>query len=331
MDKKIRMADIASRLNVSIVTVSKALSGKEGVGDEMRGKILSLAKEMGYVPLRTKPGTVRRSSTDNIGIILAEHFFEENSFYANLYRQILKACSELGYTAMLELIKPESERSCANPAMIQGNKVDGIIFMGEINRDYLRNVSKCGLPYMLLDFYDDELNADSVTSDNTSGGYHLTKHLLQSGRSRIGFVGSICATSSIMDRFLGYTKVLLRAGIPLNPEWILEDRDSTGLLLPIELPKNMPDAFVCSYDTVAHNLILLLKQQGYRIPEDIAVVGYDDHQRSQFSNPPLTTYRVNTEDMGKIVVNQLVRRIQGKHYTRGNIVVKGTFIEREST
>lgn len=331
MDKKIRMADIASQLGVSVVTVSKALSGKEGVGDEMRARILKLAKEMGYVPLRTKPETAKRTVSENIGILIAKRFFEDSSFYANLYRQVLMSCNEQGYSALLELISPEAEQDCVMPAMIQGNKVDGIIFMGEIDRDYMRTVISAGLPYILLDFYAEELNVDSVTSDNVAGGYRLAMHLAQAGREKIGFVGSIHATSSIMDRFLGMTKAQLRLGLPVNPQWRLDDRDEEGHLIPIQLPKELPEAFICSYDEVAYNLVEQLKREGYRVPEDIAVAGYDDMQLAQFSSPQLTTYRVNTEDMGKMVVAQLIRRIKGKRYTRGNIVINGRLIHREST
>lgn len=331
MDKKIRMADIAEKLGVSVVTVSKALSGKEGVGDELRAKILKLAKDIGYVPLRTKPETVKHIHTDNIGILVAERFFAESSFYAKLYRQIVLSCNESGYSALLELVTPEAEEGPILPAMIQGNKIDGIIFLGEISRNYMDAIIRTGMPYMLLDFYDEDMNADSVTSDNVAGGYRLAMHLAQTGRTKIGFVGSIHATSSIMDRFLGMAKAQLRLNLPINPSWRLDDRDEDGNLIPIQLPEDMPEAFICSYDEVAYNLVSLLKKNGYRVPEDVAVTGYDDTQLAQFCSPPLTTYRVNTEDMGNMVVAQLLRRIKGKRYTRGNIIINGTLVRREST
>lgn len=329
MSEKVRMADIAEKLGVSVVTVSKALAGKEGVGEELRAKIVDLAKQMSYVPLRTKPEE-KQPRTESIGILLADRFFDAGSFYSGLYRQVVKCCSKQGYSALLELISPEAERACTMPAIVQGKKVDGIIFMGEISREYMRTVIRSELPYLLLDFYDDDLEADSITSDNLAGGYRLASYLMQTGRTRIGFVGTKSATSSIMDRFLGYAKVLLRADIPINNEWVLDDRDENGYLIPIQLPKDMPQAFICSYDDVAHNLIEQLKKEGYRVPEDVAVVGYDDAPLAQFSSPRLTTYRVNTEGMGEMVVSQLIRRITGKHCTRGNIVVKGKFIRRES-
>lgn len=331
MGNKVRMADIAQQLGVSVVTVSKALSGKDSVSEEMRAKVIRLAREMGYVPLRSKPAHKHASATNTVGILVADHFFEDSSFYAGLYRQVLKCCNEEGYSALLELVTPEAEQACSLPVMVQNSKVDGIIFMGEIDRRYLHTVAATRLPCMLLDFHDDRLMLDCVNGDNVAGGYQLTRHLLENGRTRIGFVGSIHSTSSIMDRFLGYTKALLQEGIPVNPDWILEDRGENGLLIPLTLPEEIPHAFVCSYDVVAHDLMEKLKAAGYRIPEDVAVTGYDDMQLSQFCSPRLTTYRVGTGEMARIVVRELLLRIKGKPGTRGNITVPGTFLPREST
>ena len=329
MDKKVRMADIAEKLGISIVSVSKGLAGKDGVSEEMRARIFATARELGYV--LPQPKKDDKKLQGNVGILVADRFIADNAFYPNLYRQVLRRCNDENFSAMLEIVSPEAERDCILPAMIQGKKVDGLIFMGELNRDYLRMVMQTGLPYVLLDFYDDALDADSVTSDNVTGAYRMTCHLLQKGYRDIGFVGSIFATSSIMDRYLGYTKALLRAGIEPRPEWRLEDRDEEGAFIPLQLPEEMPRAFVCNCDEVAYNLVEQLKHHGYRVPEDVAVTGYDDYQFAQICDPQLTTYRVNTENMGRMVVSQLVRKIHGKRSAGGNIVVTGSFIQRGST
>lgn len=331
MQNKVRMADIAQRLGISVVSVSKALSGKDGVSDQMREKIKATAKEMGYSPLRvrTAPQPIQRSG--NIGILVPDRFFADNTFYAGLYRQVSIHCNEQGYSAMLEIVSYDAENRCIMPAMVQGHKVDGLIFLGEVHREYVQTVIASGLPYILLDFYDEQLNAASVTSDNISGGYHLTKHLLETGRKEIGFVGSIHATSSIMDRFLGYAKALLMHGIPIRMEWVLEDREANGDFTQIQLPSVMPRAFLCSCDEIAHNLVEQLKQNGYRVPEDVAVAGYDDYQIAQFCNPTLTTYRVNISDMSYTCVSELVRSIRGAKPIIRNTVVKGCFVRRKST
>lgn len=331
MEKKVRMADIAELLGVSVVTVSKALAGKEGVGSEMREKILTLAREMGYSPLRTKPVEKPNPHSGNIGILVADLYFAENTFYSGLYRQVLMCCKKCGYSALLDLVTKDAERTCALPSMIVDGKVDGVIFMGEISRAYRHAVTKTGLPFLLLDFFDEESEGASVTSDNLSGGYLLTRHLIDTGRRDIGFVGSISATSSIMERFLGYTKGLLSAGIAPRMDWVQDDRDADGQYLPLELPDPMPQAFLCSCDQVAYLLVNKLKKAGYRVPQDVAVVGYDDHYYAQICSPQLTTYRVNIEDMSKTVVRELIARIHGEQTTVRKSIVQGKLIRRAST
>lgn len=331
MEKKIRMADIAQQLGISVVSVSKALSGKDGVSDETRAKVLELARQMDYVPLRSREKAESHVNSGIIGILMDDLFFADNTFYSNMYRQLVKCCNEHGYSAMLELVTSEAEASCFVPAMVQGKKVDGLIFMGEFAKDYIRSTVAGGLPHILLDFYHEDLGADSVTSDNVTGGYLLTQHLLRSGRTRIGFVGSILATSSIMDRFLGYSKALLQAGIPVRMDWVLEDRVGKTTPMPPTLPEDMPEAFLCSCDDTAFTVVDLLKRRGYRIPEDIAVAGYDNYHIAQFCTPQLTTYKVNVQAMGRHAVEQLIRKIKGNDFSRNNTVVSGEIIVREST
>ncbi len=331
MDKKVRMADIAQRLGVSVVSVSKALAGKEGVSEQTRARIVETARQMGYVPLRTPDRSAAPASSGNIGVLVADQFFADNTFYSNLYRRLVNRCGECGYSALLELVTPEAEAKCAMPVMVQRKKVDGLIFLGEIGRDYLRAVCSCALPYVLLDFYDEDLEVCSVTSDNVTGGYRITQHLLDTGRDRIGFVGSTLSTSSIMDRYLGYCKALLRAGIPLRDDWVLEDRQGRTTFIPLSLPADMPQAFVCNCDETALLLIDALTRAGYRVPEDIAVAGYDDYHQDRPGLPPLTTYRVNTARMGRVAVNQLISQINGEEDAAENIVVGGRIIRRRST
>lgn len=331
MEEKVRMADIAEKLNISVVSVSKALSGKDGVSDRMREKIRATAREMGYVPLRSKPTEKTGESTGNIGILVPDKFFDDNTFYANLYRQVSLRCNACGFSAMLEIVSLEAEQNCVMPAMVQGGKVDGLIFLGQIRLDYLRAVTRSGIPYILLDFYDEELNAISVTSDNVAGGYRIARHLLKAGYESIAFVGSIHATSSIMDRFLGYSKAMLRAGLPLRPEWVLEDRDANGTLKTVELPTPMPRALMCCCDQAAFDLVERLKAMGYRVPEDVAVAGYDDYRLGTLASPQLTSYRVNAEQMSWCAVEQLTKAIRGEPMINGNIVVNGVLVHREST
>ena len=329
MNKKVRMADIADKQGISVVSVSQGLSGTPGVSPEMREKIIATAKELGYTV-----ETVQSASepvSGNIGILVSQRFAGDNAFYPNLYCQVLVMCNQAGYSGILEIVPLEAEYSQTLPNIVQGKKVDGIIFLGELDRMYLRKVIATGLPYIMMDFYDDAISCDCVISDNTSGGFQITNHLIQTGRRDICFVGSIRATSSIMDRYLGYTKALLRAGIPIRPEYQVEDRDEDGVFIPLKLPQPMPQAFVCNCDEIAYNLVELLKRQGYRVPEDVAVAGYDDFRFAQLGIPNLTSYRVNVEDMSRIAVDRIIQKIEGAAATACSFITRGKLVIRDST
>ena len=329
MAKAVRMADIAQKLGISIVSVSKGLSGKDGVSDEMRARILETAQEMGYIPPASS--APKTEGGENIGIIVADRFFNDNTFYSKLYREVLTFSARQGFFVLMELVEPAAEYACSLPAFLSSRKVDGVIFMGEISRDYLRAAIATGIPYMLLDIYDYNLDANSVLSDNVDGGYTLCKHLLDTGRTKIGFVGSITETTSIMDRYLGYCKALYLAGITPRPDWRLEDRDKEGMYVPFILPKEMPEAFICSTDEVAYRLVEFLQNEGYRVPEDVAVAGYDDFRYSMMCRPQLTTYRVDIQTMAETAVSSLRHKMNGKRAVIPRAIVPGTFVRREST
>ena len=327
MAKPVRMADIAEKLDISVVSVSKALAGKPGVSEEMRARIIALSREMGY-----ESGRTHGESTGNIGVLVSDRFFDETAFYSGLYRSLVLAGGSEGLTSMMEIVSLEAERDAVLPALVTGRKVDGLVFMGDLRPEYLRAVARSGLPCLLLDFRLPGRALDCVVSDNSDGGFALTEHLLAQGVREIGFVGSIRATCSIMDRYLGYQRALRMAGLLPREEWLLEDRDcGDGRLLPIALPDTLPRAFLCNCDEVAYHLVEALRQRGLRVPEDVAVCGYDDFRFATLCQPNLTSYRVNVEQMAAEAVQRLARRIRQERLEPVTCVIPGRLIVRESS
>lgn len=326
--KSVRMIDIAERLGISVVSVSKGLSGKDGVSDEMRARIQATAKEMGY---RAPGASVEATGGKTIGVLVQERFFSESTFYSSLYRELVKQCSAGKDFAMMEIVTHQAEAEKQTPMFISQRKVDGLILMGELTPCYVDMIAQCGLPYLLLDFHREGFSESSVVSDNVTGGYLLTQHLLAQGYQDVAFVGSIWATTSIMDRYLGYVKALLKAGLSLREDWRLEDRNQRGDFLSVQLPEQMTRAFVCSCDEVAYRLVRQLTAAGYRVPEDVAITGYDDYGFSTISTPPLTSYRVDTETMARLAVEKLQRQIAGTPEGSPTVIVPGKLIPRAST
>jgi len=327
-EKKITMREIADDIGVSVVTVSKALSGKDGVSSRLRERIMKRAVEMGYPRASAVENYVQSHS---VGVLVADRYFSENSFYFNLYRSLLAEASAKDLLLVLEIVSPQDEREHATPQTVKNGRVNGIIFLGEMELGYINNVISAGLPYVFLDFYIYGLNADSILSDNTYGTYTLTNLLFNTGHQRIAFVGSIRSTSSIMDRFLGYCRSMAMHGCDLRRDWVIDDRDEDGILFDsIPIPDELPDAFVCNCDVTTGLLIMSLKAKGLNVPEDISVVGYDDHGASNMYLPSFTTYRVNAEAMAEAAVIRIVNRIQGLQKNCEKTVIAGTIIERQA-
>ncbi len=329
MGKNITMKDVADRLGVSTVTVSKALSDKEGVSEALRESIKQMAQEMGY-RYNTLGKSMKEGRNYNIGILIAEQFMSENAFYSKMYQTIIRDLLSYNYFGIMEVISEEAEKEGRIPQLLQNNKVDGIIVLGQMKRGYIQKIADSGIPFIFLDFTDDHFQVDTIVSDSFHGAYEITCHLIEQGHTRIGFIGNISATSSIMDRYLGYYKALLESGLGLRSDWIIADRDERGKYCPIVLPEEMPTAFVCNCDEVAYAFIQQLKKAGYSVPNQVSVVGYDNYIYATLSEPAITTVEVNIEAMSEAAVSSILKRIKNPGRDYGRKVISGRIIYRDS-
>ena len=326
--KKPTMRDIAREVGTSAVTVSKAMAGKTGMSDELRMKILKKASEMGY----EYPHSSRLLPREHleIGILIPDKYFAPDSFYAEMYKRLVKRMADHGHFGLLEILDPEQEQDLALPTLLTTKHVDGLIMLGEPAKPYYRKVAQAGTPMVFLDFYDEQANADAVAGDNSYGTYRLTSHLIRRGHREIGFVGNTKVTSSIMDRFLGYYRAMLVNDLQVREEWILSDREMTGGLVKPVLPEKLPTAFVCNCDMTARMLIDQLREKGYRVPEDISVTGFDDYPPGGEGDIPLSTFRIDTDGMIELAVKTLLERCAGEQKPFGRFVVGGQPVYRES-
>lgn len=329
MAKNVTMKDIAAVMGVSTMTVSKALSDKEGVSDRVREQIKEKAAQMGYRYNSMAKG-MKEGVSYNIGVLVAERYFDDNAFYNNLYTKIVMELSRISYSVILEILPAEDEKSLHLPNCLTNSKIDGLIIMGQLNSKYIKKLKEEEVPHIFLDFYDEELMEDAVVSDSIYGAYLLTNYLIENGHKKIGYIGSIHATSSILDRYLGYYKAVLERRLEYRPEWVIEDRGEDGYFIDLVLPKEMPSAFVCNCDEIAYQLVEKLKKSGYRVPEDVSVVGFDDYIFATLCNPPLTTFRVNLEEMAKEIVDSMSRKLKDDNYQNNRKVISGNLVVRES-
>lgn len=328
--KAVTMSDIAKAMNVSTVTVSKALGGREGVSEALRGKIKQKAAEMGY-----RAHTANRAAKDgltyNIGIIVAKQFISEPSaFYWIVYKHLVELLQKQNYYGMLEVVDGENGAFDIPNSVIE-KKIDGIIVLGQFPESYVEKLTSYYIPTVLLDFCSTREDTDAVLSDNFYGAYLLTSHVIANGHRKIAFLGNIGNSSSAQDRFLGYYKALLENRIPLRQDWVIRSNGAEGdALRGFELPDEMPTAFICSSDEIAFILVNQLKSAGIRIPQDVSIAGYDNHIYSTMSSPHLTTIDVDSLRMAEETTEILLAKIRGEERKHGRTLVSGKLIVRDS-
>lgn len=335
MAKTVKLADIAEKVGVSTVTVSKALSGQKGVSEEMREKIKQLADELGY----RSPSENKRQTTEkqyNIGVIIQEVYLDKyDSFYLMMYQELNKRAVARGCFTLLESMSRESVLSNVMPLLVQEKKVDGLIVVGDMTQTYMEHLEeKAGIPVVCMDFYNDTINLDTVISNSFYGTYALTNYLFQMGHKKIAYVGTVGTTNSITDRYLGYVKSLLEHHIEVRKDYVIGDRDTKTGRMDLDkyyqLPEDMPSAFVCNCDLAASYLIRKLRANGYRVPEDISVVGFDNYLFPGLCDIGITTYEVNIGEMARRVVHKIVRKIANENYTAGVFIVDGHMVIKDS-
>lgn len=340
MSGKPTLEDIAERLQVSIVTVSNALAGRSGVSEALRDKILLEAKSMGYrrKERKEKKSAVQKKASAGmkIGVVVEERYLEKyNSFYWDMYQKLVVEASGRGCFVLLEVLDEAFRQPQSLPKLVEQDQVEALVVLGQMPADYLKKLYGClKHPMLLMDFDDGDIPCDAVISNGFYGMYYMTNYLIRRGHRKLGFVGSCLATDSIMDRYQGFSKSLLEHGVEERSEWILPDRDlKTGKVMEkllSELPSELPTAFVCNCDFTANLMAEELTKLGYRIPEDISLVGYDDFLVSGDMKGKLTTYSVDMEAMAHHALKLLTKRKNGELKEKIVRIVDGRLIERSS-
>lgn len=329
---KIRLVDIAEKIDVSTVTVYNALSGNKGVSNELRSKIQNIAEEMGYNLPTDKKQKRNNEELHTIGVIVAENYLAQyETFYWKIYQELAMSATEKTCFTTVEVLKKNDEiHTLKMPACVVERRVEGLIVLGEINKSYIAKLKKVSdIPIVFLDFYDIDLATDAVVADNFYGMFALTEFMFNQGIDEIGFVGSIFATCSIMDRYCGFMKSMMLHGKNLNPEWLIEDRDKLGQM-DIKLPNNLPKGLACNCDLAAFMIMEKLKERGIRVPDDISIVGFDNYLYPGLADLQITTYDVNTKTMAKVALDKVIKQIKNPKRGHGLDVVSGQMVIKKT-
>lgn len=307
---KVRAKDIAQKLGVSPATVSNALNGREGVGEQLRDRILKAAQQMGY---ETGKGTTDRKSFIRMLIVkTATNIIVDNQFFSEMYEIIQSECHEAGLEMMMNHINMNGDSSWKSMvAKFCEESCAGIILLAtEMNSKELQYFAQCKSPLVVLDNLCRNEPFHSVVMNNFQAGYQATKELYENGHRRIAHLACKREFSNSYFRRNGYETAMQELGLESETDvWDVDisiEGAYQSVKAMLESGRRLPTAFFACNDTIAVGAIRAIQEKGFRVPEDVSIIGMDDTDICLACNPQLTTFHVHRREIGRIAVRQLL-------------------------
>lgn len=326
------MKDVAKLAGVTQPTVSHVINGTASISKEVRERVHAAIEELQYRPNALAKG-LKTNTTKTIGLIMPDI---TNSYYACIAKEVERLLVEKGYISFLSCTNYDTASEQKIVDKLMRYNVDGIFVMCEfLNREPLRQLKRYGVPTVTLDDCPCEYIASMVYTDNELGGYIATKHLIDRGRRRIAYLGEKFTMRSLSTRFEGYKRALLEANLPVDEDIIILDRAlvynfDTGLKFARQLADKGMDAIFASTDMIALGAMRALAEEGIRVPEDIALVGYDNIPLAELMTPALTTIAQSDSHIAAAATEQLLLQIMGEEY-KSEVKLMPELIIRETT
>jgi len=333
---RVSIKDIAKAAGVSHSTVSRALGDSPLVKAETAARVQRLAQEMGYSPDAIARSLVTQQ-TRTVGVVVTTI---TDPFVAEVVQGVEDAAHENDYSVILASSASEPERELAAVEMLRAKRVDSLIVTSSrVGALYLEHLERIGVPVVLVNNHNRQSGryTFSVSVDNQHGGHLATEHLIKRGHRRIGYVAGPANHSDDAERMAGYCQALDEAGILFDPTLVVSGngrldggertlRTLAGLAEPVT-------AVFCYNDMTAIGLLSAARRAGISVPENLAVVGFDDIPLAAHVYPPLTSIAQPQRDMGRQAMNMALALMVADDATApfSDVVVKGRLVVRETT
>lgn len=310
----VTIKDIAKKANISYPSVSRALSGKPGVSSKTREKVLKIAKEMNYQPNALARSLVQ-NRTATIGLIIPDIL---NPYFPEIAKGVEDEAHSRGLSVFLCNSDWDGDREGKYIDQLIANRVDGIIIFptSSANISEIRRKAGRELPVVILGTSQTEDVSISISIDNVLGAELSVMHLLNKKHRKLAFIGGKPGLSGVDDRLEGYKKAHEKFGLSVEEEMIVENgftfESGYNAMNDLLDQSRRPDAVFAENDVIAMGVIQALRTRGLRVPEDIAVVGFDDIPIASMAGIDLTTVRQPKYEMGKMAVSELHSVLQGE-------------------
>jgi LacI family repressor for deo operon, udp, cdd, tsx, nupC, and nupG len=334
---RVSIKDIARAADVSHSTVSRALSDSPLVSAETKARIQRLAREMGYSP-DAQARSLVMGRTQTLGVVVTTI---ADPFIAEVVQAIEITAYEHGYSVILASSSAEPEREIAAVETLQSKRVEGVIVTSSrVGALYQEHLDRLGVPVVLINSHSEHGGpyTFSIAIDDRHGGHAASQHLIQLGHRRIAYVRGPAGNSDDLGRLGGYRQALAKAGLTSDSTLIVPgtgraDGGERALFTLMSLDEP-PTAVFCYNDMTATGVLRAARQSGIAVPQDLAVVGFDDIPFASYIQPPLTTIAQPKPKMGQKAVEMVLALTApnrpGSHAI-SNVVMKGRLIVRESS
>ena len=308
---QITIKDIARILGISPSTVSRALKDHPDINTDTKKAVNELASKLKYQP-NAVALSLKNSRSNTIGIMIPEivHYF-----FSSVISGIEDVASQKGYTVIICQSNEKFAREVSNAKTLLSHRVDGILvsISKETNSfDHFVNLQEGGIPLVFFDRIAPGISADLVITDDIDASYNATRHLIETGCKRIAHFAGPQGLVISRDRLQGYLNALTEAGLPIDKRLIIEAdtfekaRNTVGQMLDAG---NVPDGIFAVNDMTAIGAMQTIQKRGYKIPDQISIVGFSDGYLSGVTDPHLSSVDQHGYEMGTTAAEMLFRRI----------------------
>ncbi len=333
--KKITIADIAQKAQVSAMTVSRVLSGKGVVAKATDVRVRRVIKELGYYPnLLARSLSTNRSMHIGVTIPIMEQVLMDN-YITQVLSGITDVAQQANYRITLIPFDPYEKNTDEFVRWAHSKILDGLILIKTIMDDpRIDALADSGFPFILLNHKLRKKSVNFIDSRNVTGVRMAVNCLYEKGHRQIAFVSGNLEESNARDRLRGFKEAMKSNGLELRPEWIIPGWfDQQAAYIESQQlfeTDHYPSAVFCADDYMAIGLMQRVKEMGLQIPQDVAIIGFDDIELASYLNPPLTTIRQPLLQMGKEAAEILLDLIEGKKKAPVHKFMEVELIERET-
>ena len=323
--------DVAKRAGVSIASVSRVINqSPHKVSETARIRILEAVKELDYRPNALAQGLIMKRSM-TIGTIIPDI---SNPYYAEIVRGIQDVAEEFGYAVVLQNTDRTKNRIIRCIQVLREKRADGIIFSGGIIHAYETLSSLKELTGRVVVIGRHEVDFPAVRVDNMGGATQAVQHLLELGHERIGFISGPKMSTSSIDRLKGYKNALAQNGRHFDAGLVKQGNltPESGFQAAKEVlgRRERPTAILASNDLMAFGAIRAARSLGFRVPQDLSVVGFDNIPLSSYFEPPLTTVEIPMHSVGTASMQMLADLLSGREFSRVRLFTTRLLVRESS-